>query len=82
VPEKQRYAVKQTTYIWAESRNQAARMVRRLQLRPKAKPEYTDFAVYDMVETPECWVIVSSPAYGICIFDEDVLVRPGSANVE
>ena len=69
--EKKRYAVKQTIYIWAESRNQAARMVRRLQLMPKGEHEYSDFAVVDMIERPDAFY-EDTVNYAICIFDKDV----------
>jgi hypothetical protein len=71
MPKKQRYAVTQTVFIWAESRNQAARMVRLLQLQPKERPAYTDFSVADIIDTPD-GSREDSLRYGICIFDEDV----------
>lgn len=73
MPEKRRYAVTQTTFVWAESRAQAARIARRNQLRPKVGREYSDFRVCDMEERPDgAFTYDPGWAYGICIFDKDV----------
>ena len=67
-----RYAVKQTTYIWARSRNEAARLVRRNQLNPDQPHGYSDFLVLDMIETPDAFIEDDTTRSAICILDSSL----------